>query len=241
MLLDLIYVTLFAVALPLWDYLVYWPAYQRLSQTDPATARKRLWTAASLWPWAIVAIGAALWMASDRSWASFGFSVPQGWRLRTSIALFVLIAAYYIYAIATVARSADARAGIRQQATLTVVLPHTRSELYRWSGVALTAGFCEEFLYRGYFIWVFAPWLGWWGAAALSVLFFAAGHAYQGWKGVLHTGIVGAVFTLVVATLDSLWPAIALHAIVDLGSGVIAWLALREVSAKAGPTASLST
>jgi hypothetical protein len=35
-----------------------------------------------------------------------------------------------------------------------------------------------------------------------------------------------------VAILGSLWPAIALHALIDLGSGMIAWLALREGSAR---------
>lgn len=235
MLLDLIYVVFFAVAFPLWDYLVSWPAFHRRSKSDPAGARKRLWTAATVYPWLLVAIGAALWAANDRSWASLGFSVPNGWRLWASIVLFLLIAIYYVYAIATVARSADARASIRQQGTLAAVLPRTRVELYRWGGVALTAGFCEEFLYRGYFIGAFAPWLGWWGAAALAVLFFAAGHAYQGWRGVLHTGIVGAVFTLVVGIFDSLWPAIALHALVDISSGVMAWLALRQGQAAREP------
>ncbi len=40
--------------------------------------------------------------------------------------------------------------------------------------------------------------------------------------------MVGAFFTLVVAIFVSLWPAIALHALIDLGQGTIAWLALRE-------------
>jgi hypothetical protein len=40
--------------------------------------------------------------------------------------------------------------------------------------------------------------------------------------------MVGAFFTLTVAIFGSLWPAIALHALVDLGSGTIAWLTLRE-------------
>jgi len=31
-----------------------------------------------------------------------------------------------------------------------------------------------------------------------------------------------------VATFDSLWPAIVLHAVMDLAAGVMAWLALRE-------------
>ena len=108
--------------------------------------------------------------------------------------------------------------------------------MYWFGGVSLTAGFCEEFLYRGYFIWVFAPWLGWWGAAALSLLFFAIAHVpvYQGWNGALRTGIVGAFFTLVVAIFGSLWLAIALHALLDVGQGMIAWLALREGEATGG-------
>ncbi len=104
--------------------------------------------------------------------------------------------------------------------------------MYWFGGVSLTAGFCEEFLYRGYFVWVISPWLGWWGAAALSVPFFAIGHAYQGWNGVLRTGMVGAFFMLVVAIFGSLWPAIALHALIDLGQGMMAWLVLREGSAR---------
>jgi len=234
-LLDLLYVIFFAIALPLWGYFFEWPAFDRRARVDPAWARKRLHTEGSLYPWLWVAIGALLWMVNDRTWASLGFSVPHGWRLWTAITLILLVAAYFVYAIAAVARSADARASVRQQGALTDFMPHTRDDLYRWGGVSVAAGFCEEFLYRGYFIWVFAPWLGWWGAAALSVLFFAAMHAYQGGKGVLQTGLVGAGFAAVVATFDSLWPAIVLHTLVDFGSGVIAWLALREGQANRGP------
>jgi hypothetical protein len=143
--------------------------------------------------------------------------------------LFLLLAAYQGQAIRILTRSAEQRASLRRQfSSLTAVLPHTRTELHWFGGVSLTAGICEEFLYRGYFIWVFAPWLGWWGAAALSLPFFAAAHLYQGWHGVLRTGAVGALFTLVVAVFESLWPAIALHVLVDLGSGTMAWLVLRE-------------
>jgi membrane protease YdiL (CAAX protease family) len=230
---DLLYVALFAVAFPLWDYLVFWPAFRLQSQADPARARMRLWKLSIGSAWPMVAVGAALWIANDRSWTTLGFSVPDGWRLWTSNALFLLLAAYHAYAVASLARSSDARASLRQQiGKLTTVLPHTRTEMYRFGGVSLTAGFCEEFLYRGYFIWVLSPWLGWWGAAALSLLFFAVGHLYQGWNGALRTGMVGAFFTLVVAISNSLWPAIVLHALLDLSQGMIAWLALREGSAR---------
>lgn len=97
------------------DYLVFWPAFHRQSQADPARARTRLWSGAIGYAWALVAVGAALWVANDRSWTTFGFSVPDGWRLWTSIALFLPLAAYHVYAVATVARSSDAQASIRQQ------------------------------------------------------------------------------------------------------------------------------
>jgi membrane protease YdiL (CAAX protease family) len=228
---DLLYVAVFAGAGPLIDYFVFWPAYHRLSQADSAWARKWLWASAISNLWLVVALGAALWIASDRSWASFGFTAPEGWRLWTAIALVLLVAAYYVSAVTTLARRAEARARLRQQlGTLTGVVPHTRTELNWFGAVSLTAGFCEEFLFRGYFIWVFAPWLGWWRAAALSLLIFAVAHLYQGWNGVVRTGIFGALYTLTVAILDSLWPAVALHALVDLSGGVMAWLVLREES-----------
>jgi hypothetical protein len=224
---DLLYVALFAVAFPLWDYFVFWPAFHRQSQAD----RARTWLLISAigGGWSLVAVGAALWVANDRSWTSFGFSVPDGWRLWTSIALCLLLVAYHAYAVTTLARSTDARASLRQQfGPVIAVLPRTRTELYWFGGASLTAGFCEEFLFRGYFIWALAPWLGWWGAAALSLSFFAVGHVYQGWNGVLRTGVVGALYTLVVALSGSLWPAIVLHALLDLGQGIMAWLVLRE-------------
>ncbi|HEY9229367.1 MAG TPA: CPBP family intramembrane glutamic endopeptidase [Gemmatimonadaceae bacterium] len=226
---DLLYVALFAVVLPLLDYAVFWPTFRRRSEADPVRARRWLWTWAILGGWPVVAAGAVLWEANDRSWASFGFSVPDGWRLWTSTALFLLVATYFAYTVAVLARNADLRASVRQQfGALGAVLPHTRADLYWFGAVSLTAGFCEEFLFRGYFIWALAPWFGWWGAAVLSVLLFGTWHLYQGFGGAIRTAIIGAIFTLLVATFNSLWPAIAVHALFDLGQGMIAWLALRE-------------
>ena len=118
----------------------------------------------------------------------------------------------------------------------TAVVPHTRSELPFFMGVSVTAGFCEEFLFRGYFIWTLAPWLGWWGAAALSTVIFGIGHAYQGLRGVINTGIMGAVYVLLVALLDSLWPAIVLHVLVDALNGIAAWVVLRDAPQEVAET-----
>jgi membrane protease YdiL (CAAX protease family) len=232
---DLIFVVSIAVVGPLLDYALFWPAQRRLARADPVWARRWLWASAVGNPWTVVAFGAAIWLAHGRSWESFGFTVPAGWRLWAALGLVLAAAGYHAVALASLARSADARASLRRQVEpLAAVLPHTRSEMAWFAGVAVTAGFCEEFLFRGYLLWVLSPWLGWWGAAAVSLSIFAIGHVYQGWGGVVRTGIVGAAFTLVVAICGSLWPAIALHALIDLGQGTLAWAALRDEPEQGG-------
>ncbi|MFY9823791.1 MAG: CPBP family intramembrane glutamic endopeptidase [Thermoanaerobaculia bacterium] len=106
--------------------------------------------------------------------------------------------------------------------------PHTNFELGWWAAVSLSAGFSEELIFRGYLIWVAQPLLGYWGAAALSVVLFAIAHGYQGAGSAMAVGIVGALFTVVVLVFGSLWPAIVIHCLLDLQQGVSAWLVLRE-------------
>jgi uncharacterized protein len=112
--------------------------------------------------------------------------------------------------------------------------PRTRSEAGWWVALSMTAGFCEEFIFRGYLIWAFQSVLGLWVSAALSVVVFALAHSYQGVKGILGTGAVGLLFTVVVLASGSLWPAIVLHALVDIGQGLIAWLVLRRGETESG-------
>ena len=51
---------------------------------------------------------------------------------------------------------------------------------------------------------------------ALSAVAFGFAHLYQGWRGVILTGILGAVFADVVLTTRTLLPVMAIHALIDL-------------------------
>jgi membrane protease YdiL (CAAX protease family) len=50
---------------------------------------------------------------------------------------------------------------------------------------------------------------------AISSVAFALAHVYQGWRGVLFTSLLGALFA-VVAAASGLLAAIVLHALLDL-------------------------
>ncbi len=82
----------------------------------------------------------------------------------------------------------------------------------------MTAGICEEVLYRGLLIALAVDLLGLsvLGAAILAVAIFAVAHVYQGLSGMLGTGLLGAVLAALYVTTGSLLLPIIVHALIDL-------------------------
>jgi uncharacterized protein len=223
---DFLYLGFVAIGLFV-DHFVLWPAFLRRSQTDPGKARLWVWSGWMIMLWTLVASGVALWLFEARTWEALRLTIPHGWRLWSTLGLAFALAITYARTVVRLtqgSRSKRIKVGNPEMEKLS---PHTRSELAWWMALSLSAGFCEEFIFRGYLIWAFQPMLGLWGAGALSVVAFAMAHSYQGLKGIVGTGIVGSLMTLIVLISGSLLPAIVLHALIDIGQGLIAWLVFR--------------
>jgi uncharacterized protein len=102
---------------------------------------------------------------------------------------------------------------------LAFILPVTREERAWFAIVSVTAGVCEEVLYRGFLIRYLSdsPWhAGLWLALGISSIAFGMAHSYQGWTGILGTAALGALMAVIFVVTGSLWLPIALHAILDL-------------------------
>jgi membrane protease YdiL (CAAX protease family) len=227
--LDLVFVALLAVAWPIYEYFLDWPTFQRWLRDKPRHARLYEYRRAICVQWLLVAIGVALWLDAGRPWSALGLRAPGGWRLWVSSTAIFLFAAHIARSGAAVTRSPEKRARLRERIkSIGSLMPHTNREFCWFLALSLTAGVCEEFLFRGYFIWALSPWLSWWGAIALSALAFGLLHTYQGRNGVIGVALVGIIMSLVVAATRSLFPAIALHALMDAGNGLVIWIALRE-------------
>jgi membrane protease YdiL (CAAX protease family) len=224
---DALYLALIAVGL-LIDSLVLWPMFLRRSEAEPARARVWLWSSTIVFLWTLVAPGVALWMLERRSWAELRLVAPQGWRILGTLGLVLAVAIFYGRTVAAIARARRSNKRIKIARDAARRAPHTRGELAWWMALSVSAGLCEEFVFRGYLIWVLQPALGLWFAAAASLIVFAAAHAYQGARGVLAVGVVGGVITLIVLSFGSLVPAIVVHVLADAGEGLVAWLALRD-------------
>ncbi|HEX9081563.1 MAG TPA: CPBP family intramembrane glutamic endopeptidase [Holophagaceae bacterium] len=227
--LDLIYLALVAVVWPLVDHHRVWPAFLRGLERNPGEARVWISKVSVVQQWLLVALGLILLARHGRAWATPGLACPTGWRLFLAIGLGAALLIHFLRTGIKVAGHPRMQAGVRKQlGALERLMPHTTREWGWFLGVALTAGVCEEFLFRGYFLWALQAHLGWWGAAAASLPCFALAHAYQGGTGLWKTGLAGLGLTLLVALFRSLLPAMAVHALVDAGSGTLGWLALRN-------------
>jgi membrane protease YdiL (CAAX protease family) len=95
--------------------------------------------------------------------------------------------------------------------------PAGAAEVTLWVMMSITAGFCEELVYRGY---LQRQVLALTGSAALAVLvqavLFGVGHWYQGGKKVIIITVLGVLFGLLAQWRKSLRPGMIAHAWEDV-------------------------
>jgi membrane protease YdiL (CAAX protease family) len=99
---------------------------------------------------------------------------------------------------------------------LTAMLPHTPVERVAWMLVAVSAGFCEEVVYRGYLQLQLAAFTGRpLLAIALQALLFGMAHGEQGLASGVRVAVYGLLLGFVARWRRSLLPGILCHVAVD--------------------------
>jgi membrane protease YdiL (CAAX protease family) len=112
------------------------------------------------------------------------------------------------------------RDALRRQAEgFLALLPRTHSERWTFAALAVTAGICEEILFRGfgfaYVRWVWPDASNTW-VIVITSLGFGLAHLYQGVRGVALTGLAGIALASFTTSTGSLVAAIVAHAMIDL-------------------------
>jgi membrane protease YdiL (CAAX protease family) len=207
---------LFLVLLfPLWDR-----RETRLLKADPSETRRiRSYQKTVGWLWAATALlllttpPAELFAPPELSW------VAGRARLSILAGLCIGLGASIVLPVLLVRRSAEARAGqLRHLSRIAFFLPVSRAERRWFTAVCISAGVCEELIFRGFLIRYFEAILpgGWNGPVLAAALVFGLDHGYQGWLGMLQTAVLALVFTLLFVLAGNLWVPMILHALLDL-------------------------
>jgi len=107
------------------------------------------------------------------------------------------------------------------QKQISQLAPSTLTEGAVWIALSISAGICEEFLFRGYLQQQFARASGrvWVGVLVSSVLFGSA-HGYEGIAGMLMITVFGALFSLLALRRGSLRAGMIAHGWHDIFSGI---------------------
>jgi membrane protease YdiL (CAAX protease family) len=145
----------------------------------------------------------------EMPWNTFGL-----WTIIALVAVSALVIAFKAF-------------GAGETAVLEYLVPQTWTEKLLYIGVSLTAGLCEEFVFRGFLIAALRVSTGSLALATIvSAAAFGIAHAHQNAAGALRAGLLGLVLSAPLLLTGSLYPGIAAHAIVDIVAGLWAakWL-----------------
>lgn len=106
--------------------------------------------------------------------------------------------------------------------TLKAILPLGTTEMILWVAMSLSAGFCEELVFRGYFQRQFAALTrSALGGILIQGIFFGAAHGYQGWRLMTVIAVFGTMFGLLAHWRQSTRPGMFTHALQDTLGGLL--------------------
>lgn len=208
-----------AVVLPLMGVRDFRRLVRWINEGRPG-ARLHMYNSVIAMQWTLTFIFTGLWLVKGRTLSDMGLlPVAAGWQwlaigIGLAAALFMVLQMVYLL------RHPDKLSKLTvKMGEVASLAPQTDVEVRRFNVASITAGVCEEILYRGILFAILAAALGDWPAVVLSSLIFGLGHAYQGLVGIGKTTLVGLLLALLMAFTGSLFVPILLHAVIDLTSG----------------------
>ena len=224
--------------------------YRRLTAADAADVpRVRLWLYRQgiAIQWALAAATVALWAWQGRPWHALGVVPRLTWGLLGVTVGLAIMVVYVLVQRRKALEDGEALARLRRQMrNLERMMPRSDDELRWFNRLAVTAGVCEELLYRGYLLWYLGHWLAPVPALLVAGVVFGFGHAYQGPRGIALTTLVGLFMCAIYLLTGSLLASMVFHALMDLHAGHVARVAfareeqalsiLDEPADTAGPT-----
>lgn len=230
----IIVIVLLAVVMPVQGVWEFRRLGRQLAEGKPA-ARLKAYRWIIIMEWCVVATLLATWFFMGRDTGSLrliaGFS---GWQW-AAVAAGLAASIVMIVQAWAVRRNPDQLADLREKSKgLLNLAPHTPDERRGFDLLSVTAGICEEIIYRGVLLAVLIPVAGTWPAVAVCSIIFGLGHLYQGATGIVKTSLVGVVMALLVVFSGSLLPAMILHVVVDITSGRILNAAVTAGPAESG-------
>jgi len=218
----MIFLTLFllviTVGYPVWDYF-----YLKKIKSNQLINKWRMYGGIVATQWILVAIFLVYWFLTKHTFSDL-FSIEKPLlsldkEFLLSVGVGAGIGILMLVLVISFSKNIKKRIteGLSDE-SIQFLLPANLKERLFFLLIAVTAGFCEEVIFRAAMFHYFnhLPFhLSTVAIGIISSLLFGIVHLYQGWKGVLLTSYLGGVMFLLYVGTGSLWIPIALHFLID--------------------------
>ncbi len=184
--------------------------YLRLASADSRLPHLPMYAIVMLFEWATFAL--TLW-GSD---AVFNASIARVLREPRSLPWDILTSLVLAAVLLGVTPLIILLMGPSDWVSTRGMIPNNGAEVAGWILMAITAGVCEETIFRGYLQQQLTAWTGLTSAGIIGqAIIFAGFHTYQGWKNVILIGVWGVVLGLAAWLRKGLRGNMIAHAILD--------------------------
>ncbi len=211
--------TIFLLALvTAWSAWGYFGTVRMRTAQNPH--RAAMYALTILWEWFLVAYIA--WGAK-RHGSSLRELIGGKWNdLKAFLKDVAIAAGFWLISLVVLLCAAVALHATKTGQNIRFLLPQSQLEIFFWILTSITAGICEEIIFRGYFQRQFSAWTGNVPAGVLlSAAAFGAGHIYQGWRSAIIIVVYGLLFGILAEMRKSLRPGMMTHAWHDGFAGLV--------------------
>ena len=204
-------------------------------QTERAALKTMTETIVMLW--LLGGICLVCWLASGRDVISLGLNLPaltgesawRGWAGWAIACVFVLFLLSQLLPLRTSEGRAEMAKALEGMEGVDLIQPQTGAEHRRFQLMAVSAGWNEEIIFRGFLLGALVLVMPLWAAALVSMVIFIGFHTYQGVSGMIRIIPITLGLTVLVVLSGSLWPAIIVHIAADMVGGLYLYLSRKPV------------
>jgi len=169
-----------------------------------------------------------VWRGTRRRGVGFRQLIHGRWAGIRDVARDAGVALFCWAGLLAIAWTLDQLVGQGGEKSVELLLPRAPEEVVVWLATSASAGFCEEFVFRGY---VQRQLLALTRRGSLSVVgqgaVFGLMHAYQGWRPVLRICVIGIFLGAVAAWRKTLRVGMIVHGWHDVWAGWLGSVILR--------------
>jgi hypothetical protein len=172
----------------------------------------------------MAAVVVAIWYWNKRPFELMGFRAPEP-GVTAAILAGVLVVLYVFDVMYSMLSPQELAKTQEQWESSVPFLPEKYRELPAYTFMCITAGVCEEIMYRGFLVNYFIdpmsrefPYM----AAIFPAVLFSIAHFYQGYMAMFKIFLLSMLFALIFIFSKSLLYVVIIHFLIDFAGGVVA-------------------